>query len=1001
MGFRKKTKGRKSRSVFRTVLYPLLFVVLVEGLLLQASLSDIGVLGKLNQNERDILKKQIQTRGTFLENTMKDSWSDLSLLKSRINTTTQQLLDDRAISLDKLDEGSQECELLLTNISDELISTLYTKRTSGIFVIINTHNLDEDESSNKPGIYIRDYDPLSPPSKDYADLLFGRAPVSLVESLDISTDRRWEPLFKFTSDISNYDYFYKPYQSAYYNKANSFEAVEYGYWSTSPRLFQERGNKSIAYSVPLILEDGTVYGVLGIELSFDYLKAVMPNDELHIKGGGSYLLAVQNPEFLTWSPLLIRGPLQTEVENEFTLEPLEGGGYTVDINDKTYIANFMDVPLYRSDTPYLTRRWALLGMVEMNQLYAFSSQVKMGLRVSFILTILAGVAGSIIVSRRLSNPIFTLSKEVSDAQKSKDGIPELSVTNIQEIDRFAEAFTALSKDVVNSSARFLSILDMASVRMGGFEIQKKEATVFATKTFFELFGWGTVDISDITLTQFKGMLESMDDCIVRMDARDGSCLYRLEVLNSSVRYIRVKVTENEERVVGVAEDVTASTIERLRIEHERDYDLLTGLYNRRAFYCQVNELFKTPDRLKNAVIIMVDLDNLKIFNDTYGHDCGDKYIRRAGQCFVESLPETVIASRVSGDEFYFFLYGFKEKESIRQILKQLHTKIKDTWFQLPDGEFQKISVSGGIAWYPDDSRDFQELMKLADFAMYQVKRAHKGAFYEFDQEEYNKQEYLRKMHKEFKSLMENESLFYHFQPIVDAKTGQAFAFEALMRINLKYISSPEVAIKIAREEQRLLDIERITWFKSMEAFQSLINREKIPDNCLLFIKTIASQCLSVADSHELCNRFPELYSKVVLEVVESEDMNADSLRAKRTMSCFSGVFALDDYGTGYNSEKNLLEFAPTYIKVDKSIIREINTDKNKQKIVSNIVAYAHERNMYIIAECIETKMELQMLLELGVDLLQGFYIAKPQEVPRGIEQEALETILSFWEKKKR
>ena len=320
------------------------------------------------------------------------------------------------------------------------------------------------------------------------------------------------------------------------------------------------------------------------------------------------------------------------------------------------------------------------------------------------------------------------------------------MTNIHEIDRFAEAFTALSKDVVNSSARFLSILDMASIRIGGFEVHKNESTVFATKTFFELFGWENTDYSDITLQQFKEMMRSLEDCIVRQDESDGSRLYRLELLDSSERYIRIKVTENEERMVGIAEDVTISTQERIRIEHERDYDLLTGLFNRRAFYRQVLELFQNPQQLKNAAILMIDLDNLKTINDNYGHDCGDEYIRVAGRCFLENMPKTAIWSRVSGDEFFLFIFGFEDKKGIRQIFNKLNEKINDTWFQLPDGEHQKIGVSGGIAWYPENAEDFQELMKLADFAMYQVKHGEKGAFHEFSQQEYSQQEQKIKMH---------------------------------------------------------------------------------------------------------------------------------------------------------------------------------------------------------------------------------------------------------------
>lgn len=106
--------------------------------------------------------------------------------------------------------------------------------------------------------------------------------------------------------------------------------------------------------------------------------------------------------------------------------------------------------------------------------------------------------------------------------------------------------------------------------------------------------------------------------------------------------------------LGLVEDVTASTLERLRIEHDRDYDTLTGLYNRQAFQRECEALFLHPENLRHAAFLMLDLDNLKHTNDTYGHDYGDQYIRQTGLCFARHTPEGTLCSRISGDEFNVF-----------------------------------------------------------------------------------------------------------------------------------------------------------------------------------------------------------------------------------------------------------------------------------------------------------------------------------------------------------
>lgn len=131
------------------------------------------------------------------------------------------------------------------------------------------------------------------------------------------------------------------------------------------------------------------------------------------------------------------------------------------------------------------------------------------------------------------------------------------------------------------------------------------------------------------------MLQSkMTDSILSVEKKGDSTLLHVRSLDGKERYVRLKETQIESRTIVLAEDVTTSTLERLRIERERDYDLLTGLYNRRAFYRFAGRLFDRPDKMKHAAVVMMDLDNLKRTNDTFGHEWGDRYIHEAAVCFL-------------------------------------------------------------------------------------------------------------------------------------------------------------------------------------------------------------------------------------------------------------------------------------------------------------------------------------------------------------------------------
>ena len=167
---------------------------------------------------------------------------------------------------------------------------------------------------------------------------------------------------------------------------------------------------------------------------------------------------------------------------------------------------------------------------------------------------------------------------------------------------------------------------------------------------------------------------------------------------------------------------------------------------------------------------MMDLDNLKQINDTYGHDWGDQYIRQTGQCFAANTPANTICSRLSGDEFLIFFYGYQDQNQLRAQLELLSTALQRSVSILPNGKQLHISISGGIAWYPTDGHDLLTLKKYADFAMYQVKHSHKGRMCDFDIGSYHQEAYAAQTQQDFELLLQllyaffciGELFFQHF-----------------------------------------------------------------------------------------------------------------------------------------------------------------------------------------------------------------------------------------------
>lgn len=887
------------RSIFSSIVVPIILLLMISIGLFASILGASGVFGQLNQNNRDILAQQVESRKNTLENYFVGSVGDLSSLSALINSRTQERLDSGELDLATMDSGASETMGLVESLIDPLITTLRTKRVNGAFVIFNTHDLSPAYESGsfgkKPGVYIFDMDPTATPSSRNDDLVIKRGSADVVAVSSITTDNYWKPLFDFTkrANPEDFDFFYRPWQTAYETEGPK-EASDYAYWGISPFI----GNASlynVSYTIPLILDDGTVYGIVGVHLAPDYVSSLLPYNEIASGEEGSYVLGISHEDNMDASsnmleihPVVIsnKSGTSTDVGAHVELTKLEDDSISIDTSEGSFVASYEYFRLYNNNAPFENDRWVLIGTVPEDFLHRFSNRVLLMIALASLLMLVVGVLGSVLIGRTLSNPLKKLADDVENAQLTKAEMPNLAKTGITEVDSLTGAISTLSKDI------------------------------------------------------------------------------------SSIKQL-----------------------EQQRIEHERNFDLLTGLTNRRALYRRAEAIFAEPETVKHAALLFLDLDDMKRLNDEHGHYWGDKYIYQVARCLEESVPEDVLIARDSGDEFSMLFFGYDSREDIEADIGLLRDAIPLHTVATPDGNNIAMRVSGGAAFYPEDSQDFSELVKLADFTMYQVKITDKNSIAFFNEENYQKERAVLRAHDELDALLTNSELCeYHFQPIFDAHTGSLYAYEALMRVAMDYLRSPADVLTLARREKRVGAVEDLTWTRALSTYNQLRNHGEVKKGAFLFINSFASVAPSDDVVRKINESYPDLLSNVVIEVTETEDIAEEAMEAKRRIPGFSGLFALDDYGSGYNSEVMLLHLKPKFVKVDISIVRDIDSSSDKQRIVGNLVKYAHERDMFIIAEGVETAEELAVLLELDIDYLQGFYLARPARVPGTLSLDVLTQI---------
>lgn len=986
-------RKERSRSIFQIAMRSLLAVLAAEMLLLVGSLTMSGVIQTINRSAKDILAKQVENRGSYLAGNMTQNWADLNELTDSVNSRVTEMLASGELGREDFDSPGG-CAAVIGELCPELIDAMYNRQVSGIFMLFNTKSLTDDAPETVQGIYLRDFDPTSRASERHADILVERASVEVVRGNYLATDSGWQPVFSAQDSVEQ-PFFHKPFQAAV-ESGGTLSAAACGYWTTETYRLSGDQKDAIAYSQPLILADGTVYGVIGVELLADYVSTLLPCSELLERERGSYMLLCGNAEEERLKPVILSSEMMSrEALDDLDFAFTDQGMEAVSDAKGDYYGAVRSITLYSRNAPFDTDRWYLAGIAKRSDLFAFAAQIRRTLTVCFLVTMLIGLLGILLVSYHLSKPIHLLSDEVRKAEGQGE-LPSLSRTGIREIDQFSNAIAHLQQEVMDSATRLTQIMRMSSVDMAGYELKEGSDKVFVTENYFPLMGANDVDIKELTVDRFREIKLGIKKNLTSKVMEDGSTVYAMNQPDGSVRYLRSSSTQDGDRLVGLLEDVTAATLEKKQIERERDSDILTKLYGRQGFRREADDLFDQPEIMKQAALLMIDLDNLKMTNDRFGHNFGDLYIQTAARCFQENTPEGAICARMGGDEFVILFYGYDSQEEIEACLKKLYQAIGEVEFVLPDGYNMGLSASGGYAFYPQDSDNRAMLLKYADFAMYQVKRTKRGLLRRFDMEAWKQQMSEDQSRIEFYQMLEEKKISYHFQPIFRADNGKVYGYEALMRVDMPSLANPEVVLQIAKEEGCMAQIEKLTMFVATENYETLLDKGLVPEEALLFINSIANEDMTEEEEWEYHKRFEKIQDRLVIEITETENMELSLIQKKSAAAGFTGIFALDDYGSGYNSELNLLALNPRYVKVDITIVRDVDVDENKQHIVKNIVEYAHRQDMFIIAEGIETESELKKLLDLGVDLLQGFYLARPGAVPPALSEDAR---LLLWDRK--
>jgi diguanylate cyclase (GGDEF)-like protein/PAS domain S-box-containing protein len=535
-------------------------------------------------------------------------------------------------------------------------------------------------------------------------------------------------------------------------------------------------------------------------------------------------------------------------------------------------------------------------------------------------------------------------------------------------------------------AMFRNTMEAAQV---GIFVLQDQRFVYVNPFFLRLFGYeeseligrlGPLDL--VVPEQHPYVIEQMQ---LRAAGVSGHS-YELTVIRKDGSHFPATILgapstfEGRPASVGTILDISAQKAAEQRIRELADYDVLTGLPNRRLLRERFTQLLAVAEREESEIaVIFLDLDHFKRVNDSLGHSVGDELLCEVARRLDGVVRRIDTLARLGGDEFIFAMPGFHTAAAAEVARRLLDVFARP--FEVAGHELT-VTPSLGISVYPSDGKDLEALLRNADTAMYRAKEVGRNAF-QFYSSEMNTTTLDRLlMESNLRRALVQKEFVLHYQPLVNLENGLIVGVEALIRWLHPELGviMPDRFIHVAEETGLINPIgdwvlceacrQAQAWCDAgLPPITMAVNVAPVQFRQAGFVEVVAG---ALATSGLEANRLElELTERTVMH---DADINLGTLSALHRM----GVeLSLDDFGTGYSSLAYLKRFPVGKLKIDRSFVNDLETDPDDWTIASTIVSMGRSLRMTVLAEGVEKPEQLALLRKMGCDMAQGYHFSRP------------------------
>lgn len=741
----------KKWTILTLFCVPLIVVMVIQSLISYGTVLCGGTVELLNNYALGTMEQTVENRKITLENNMVQRWMNVSADEEKIKKGLEAFLQEEQITLDDFSGDMKQQRKFLEKTAPDCLHQLRENGVTGSFLIL-TGNGGKDSGGRCNGVYFRDTDPTAN-SMDYSDVLMERGSRDIAHQNGVPLDSFWTTDFIFSGDngSDNEAYFYKPYKAALDNPGVSY--INLGYWSPPFSLEQPAGNLDypvISYSYPLIYK-GEVYGIQGVEISCQYLQELLPSEELNRSELTGYLLVMSTEEG-EWKPLVATGilgerlersgdrilALQTDFEDIFSLSE--------DETDGEIYAAARYLHLYNSNTPFEGEQWILAGTQRKDVLFGIGEQILTKVLLAVLAALLFGIVCTFLIAKRVTHPIRRLAECIRNS--SAASLAQFRISRVSEVDELYDVVRNLTdkqeyagRKLMEEKERYRIALLSSDDVFFTYDISNSLLQMFNFPTKsgkpvnFQIGGKEYLALVNLILKQdrekissaFDGRQEEISVEFQSRRAESGELRWMLlkgEIIQGQ--------KPGESKVIGSVRDIHEQKLQELQEIELAKYDPVTGLHTLREGR---KRLLEALGQRKTGCLAMLDLDEFRVLNETYGLVFGDVILEEIGRLFLahkeevrEKTGRELLGIRLGGDEFLLWLDGY-EKEEAEEFLLKLGEEIAGLY---QEADF-KLRVSAGVCQRKEGGAGYEYLLAKARRALSYAKEKRDGHIY-FDQE---------------------------------------------------------------------------------------------------------------------------------------------------------------------------------------------------------------------------------------------------------------------------